>query len=140
MKQELILSWLAIISLEEKSVRYFPLIQNQIFLVKTKTKKIESHRIRIKKIQTQNLKTVQIRKALLIKIQKTLAKKLKAKKNINKNTKKSNDKSILNENIKDKKQTKKSQQTDDVRNENYIGAPVADSKKTKDKKTGWWNK
>ena len=68
-------------------------------------------------------------------------------KNINKNNKKTSDKSISNENIKDKKQTKKtsdqnkkSKQTDEVRNENYIGAPVADSKKTKDKKTGWWNK
>ncbi len=68
-------------------------------------------------------------------------------KNINKNTKKTSDKIISDENIKGKKQTKetsdqtkKSKQTDEVRNENYIGAPVADSKKTKDKKTGWWNK
>jgi hypothetical protein len=74
-------------------------------------------------------------------------KKTEGKKNINKNNKKTSDKSISNENIKDKKQTKKtsdqnkkSKQTDEVRNENYIGAPVADSKKTKDKKTGWWNK
>ena len=48
--------------------------------------------------------------------------------------------SLKNQTKETSDQTKKSKQTDEVRNENYIGAPVADSKKTKDKKTGWWNK
>ena len=69
------------------------------------------------------------------------------KKNIKKSSKKPNEKSVLNENIKDTKQTKtnssqtkKSKESDKVRNKNYIGAPVKDSKKTDNKKTGWWNK
>ena len=69
------------------------------------------------------------------------------KKGTNKNLKKVDEKNALNEDTKDTKQIKKSndktkkiKQTEKVRNENYIGAPLADSKKTKDKKTGWWNK
>jgi len=69
------------------------------------------------------------------------------KKNINKNPKEVDEKNVSNENATDTKQikkindkAKKSKPIDKVRNENYIGAPVADSKKTKDKKTGWWNK
>ena len=45
-------------------------------MVKIKTQKIENHRIRIKKIQTQNLKITLVTKALQIKIQKILTKRL----------------------------------------------------------------
>ena len=69
------------------------------------------------------------------------------KKDINKNLKKVDEKNDLNEDTKDTKQIKKSndktrkiKQAEKVRNENHIGAPLTDSKKTKDKKTGWWNK
>ena len=72
---------------------------------------------------------------------------LKTPKTVKKSPKKPNEKSVLNENIKDTKQTKtnnsqtkKSKESDKVRNKNYIGAPVKDSKKTDNKKTGWWNK
>jgi len=55
------------------------------------------------------------------------------------------DKGYLSKNNKEKnkninKQTEEVDKTEDPRNENYIGAPVAESKKIKDKKTGWWNK
>ena len=61
--------------------------------------------------------------------------------NVNKDEKKlSEEKKAKDKKLKREKDINEIDLTIDIKNENYIGAPISEGHDSKKKKTGWWNK